>query len=54
MSEFLAPARYIDSDHPAVISFSEKNAVEKTPRERAIALYYAVRDAIRYNPFLDF
>ena len=54
MSEFLAPARYIDSDHPAVISFSEKNAVGKTPRERAIALYYAVRDAIRYNPFLDF
>src|SRR5262249_49689595 len=23
-------------------------------RERAVALYYAVRDSIRYNPFLDF
>ena len=23
-------------------------------RERAVSLYYAVRDGIRYNPFLDF
>ena len=54
MNEFLQPARYIDSAHPAVISFARKNAVGKDPRARAVALYYAVRDAIRYNPFLDF
>lgn len=54
MNEFLRPGRYIDSDHPAVISFAKKNAVGKDPLARAVALYYAVRDAIRYNPFLDF
>ena len=54
MNEFLRPGRYIDSDHPAVIAFAKKNAVGKDPLARAVALYYAVRDAIRYNPFLDF
>ena len=54
MNDFLAPARYIDSGHPAVISFAEKNAVGENDLQRAVALYYAVRDAIRYNPFLDF
>ncbi len=54
MNEYLQPARYIDSDHPAVVAFSRKNSSGKTDRERAVALYYAVRDGIRYNPFLDF
>ena len=54
MTDFLRPGRYIDSDHPAVISFAKKNALGKTPLARAVALYYAVRDGIRYNPFLDF
>jgi len=54
MKEFLRPGRYIDSDHPAVVAFSKKYCSGKTDRERAVALYYAVRDAIRYNPFLDF
>jgi transglutaminase-like putative cysteine protease len=54
MNEYLQPARYIDSDHPAVVAFSKENSSGKTCRERAVALYYAVRDGIRYNPFLDF
>lgn len=54
MSEYLAPGRFIDSDHPAVVEFSAKHAVGGSERERAISLYYAVRDGIRYNPFLDF
>jgi len=54
VSEFLQPARYIDSAHPAVISFARKNAVGNGQLARAVALYYAVRDTIRYNPFLDF
>jgi transglutaminase-like putative cysteine protease len=54
MREFLSPATYIDSDHPAVIAFSRENAKGETPLERAVSLYYAVRDRIRYNPFLDF
>jgi transglutaminase-like putative cysteine protease len=54
MREFLSPATYIDSDHPAVIAFSGENSKGKTALERAVSLYYAVRDGIRYNPFLDF
>jgi len=54
MKEYLEPGRFIDSDHPAVVTFSEKHASGNGDRERAVSLYYAVRDAIRYNPFLDF
>ena len=54
MNEFLAPGRYVDSAHPAVLAFTRKHASGKTEIERAVSLYYAVRDGIRYNPFLDF
>jgi transglutaminase-like putative cysteine protease len=54
MNEYLAPGRYVDSAHPAVVDFSKKNVKGKSERERAVSLYYAVRDLIRYNPFLDF
>ncbi|MHA7837199.1 MAG: transglutaminase-like domain-containing protein [bacterium] len=48
-------APIIDSDHPAVREFSvsrirDAGAAGGTPREKAIALYYAVRDEIRYDP----
>src|SRR5437762_4336284 len=54
MKEFLRPGRYIDSAHPAVIRFSKQNSRGSVERERAVSLYCAVRDQIRYNPFLDF
>jgi transglutaminase-like putative cysteine protease len=54
MNEFLAPARYVDSSHPAVVDFAKRHAKGKAPLEKAVSLYYAVRDEIRYNPFLDF
>jgi len=54
MNEFLSSGRFIDSDHPSIKSFTEKNVKGKNDRERAISLYYAVRDLVRYNPFLDF
>ena len=54
MNEYLEPRRYIDSAHPAVVAFSRKNATGKNALDRAVSLYYAVRDGIRYNPFLDF
>jgi transglutaminase-like putative cysteine protease len=54
MNEFLSPGRYIDSNDPGVIAFTKANTKGKSERERAISLYYAVRDKIRYNPFLDF
>jgi transglutaminase-like putative cysteine protease len=54
MNEYLKPGRYVDSDHPAVIDFAKKNAAGNGDRERAVSLYYAVRDGIRYNPFQNF
>jgi transglutaminase-like putative cysteine protease len=41
----------IDSDHPAVRAFAAEHARGTTPRERAVALYLAVRDGFRYDPY---
>jgi transglutaminase-like putative cysteine protease len=50
----LAPGSYVDSDHPAVIAFARQAAgQEGTARERAVRLYYAVRDRIRYDPYVS-
>jgi transglutaminase-like putative cysteine protease len=46
----LAPTALIDSDHPAVVAFSRR-ATGATPTERAISLYYLVRDGFRYDPY---
>jgi transglutaminase-like putative cysteine protease len=54
MSEYLKPGRYIDSGNPAVAAFSREHVKGGSERDRAVSLYYAVRDGIRYNPFLDF
>lgn len=51
---YLQPGVYIDSAHPAVASFARERVRGIAEIERAVSLYYAVRDAIRYNPFLDF
>ena len=54
MSEYLEAGRYIDSNDPGIAGFSKTNAKGKADRDRAVSLYYAIRDGIRYNPFLDF
>ncbi len=52
LAEYLRPTRFIDSDHPSVIAFAERVAgAEAADLERAIALYYVVRDEIRYDPY---
>jgi transglutaminase-like putative cysteine protease len=51
---YLQPAQFIDSAHPAVVAFARQHARGESDLERAVSLYYAVRDGIRYNPFLDF
>lgn len=47
----LAPTPLIDSDHPAVLGFAQRHAQGSNDRERAVALYYAVRDGFRYDPY---
>ena len=51
---FLDPGDYIDSEHPAVVAFARENApADASDRDRARALYKAVRDKIRYNPYVN-
>ncbi|MGE8496776.1 MAG: transglutaminase-like domain-containing protein [Pseudomonas sp.] len=53
MHEYLEPGRFIDSDHPALIEFAEQSrGHSRDLREQAVALYYAVRDQVRYNPYV--
>ncbi|MBI1288595.1 MAG: cysteine protease [Flavobacteriales bacterium] len=50
--EHLQPTFYIDSDNPDVVAFAQKHVGNATTdREKAINLYYAVRDGFRYNPY---
>ena len=52
---YLSPAEYIDSDHAQVRSKAEQIAGSAAdPVERARRLYTAVRDEIRYNPYVDY
>jgi transglutaminase-like putative cysteine protease len=51
MTEYLTPTPAIDSDHPAVRDFTRANDPGGTQRERAVALYLAVRDRVRYDPY---
>lgn len=51
---YLEPTYFIDSDHPAVVAFAERacaGVVDDSPVQRAVRLYYAVRDEIRYDPY---
>lgn len=53
MQVYLKPSRFVDSDHPAVVEFAENHrGVGATPLAQAVALYYAVRDGVRYNPYV--
>ena len=47
----LLPTQMVDSNHPAVQAFAREHAQGADDRERAVALYYAVRDGFRYDPY---
>ena len=50
---FLRPTLIIDSDHPSVIACTEEVILGKSGDiERAVALFYFVRDQVRYNLFV--
>jgi transglutaminase-like putative cysteine protease len=54
LTPYLQPGRFVDSDHPKVAAFAAEHAKGASEREKAVALYYAVRDRVRYNPFQNF
>jgi transglutaminase-like putative cysteine protease len=47
----LAATALIDSDHPAIRAFARAHDPGGSDRSRAVALYLAVRDGIRYDPY---
>jgi len=52
LSQYLRPTYYIDSDASEVIAFARNAAGDRnTSLEKGIALFYAVRDKIRYDPY---
>ena len=53
--EYLAPTWMIDSDHTMIIQHAHDTiGGSKDPVEKAVKLYYAVRDGIWYNPYYPF
>lgn len=49
--KYLKPSHFIQSDHPMIINFMNENvSMDDSPKDKAIKLYYAVRDQIAYSP----
>jgi transglutaminase-like putative cysteine protease len=52
MDRYLEPTWFLDSDSPEVSSFAARAIGDAAAGiDRAVRLYYAVRDGIRYNPY---
>jgi len=55
MQQFLEPTRFLDSESEAVTAFSRRTCGDlSSDVARAVRLYYAVRDEIRYDPYRIF
>ena len=54
--KYLLPTAIIDSDHRKVIEYAKKaiKDTEDDPAQKAVKLYYAVRDNIWYDPYYPF
>jgi transglutaminase-like putative cysteine protease len=52
---FVRPGQFVDSDHPSIHDFANRAIFgAATAVDRAVALYYAVRDGIRYDVYVDY
>ena len=53
--KYLEPTSILDSDHPDIQDYARRVAGrEQGPREKAVKLFYAVRDGIWYDPYCPF
>ena len=51
MQEYLQPTEFLNYDDESVREFATRNSAgAKDEREKAVKLYYAVRDGFQYNP----
>jgi transglutaminase-like putative cysteine protease len=52
LSPYLASDAFIDADHPTIQRYAHQHGgQDPSPRATAVALYYAIRDGFRYNPW---
>ena len=52
MIEYLQPGEFVDSDHRDVVAFAGRVVGDAgTDRDKAVRLFYAVRDGWRYDPY---
>jgi transglutaminase-like putative cysteine protease len=50
--DYRRPGTLVDSDHPVVVAFARETIGDATyPVDKALRLYYAVRDGLRYDPY---
>jgi transglutaminase-like putative cysteine protease len=53
LEPYLRPTWFLDSDSPAVVRYAQEAIGDaSTDRDKAVRLFYRVRDGIRYNPYL--
>jgi transglutaminase-like putative cysteine protease len=54
--KYLSPTAIIDSDHKEIIAYAKEKTrrCDDVPIEKAVRLYYAVRDDIWYDPYYPF
>ena len=51
--DFVSPTRFVDSDHPEVVAWATQVVGDADDdRAKAVRLFYAVRDDIRYDPYV--
>ncbi len=54
-TDYLQATPFVDCGNAALQAFARKAVGEaQTPKDKAIALYAAVRDSIQYDPYVDF
>ena len=52
MDEYLRPTPTIECRHPEIVAYAEqRSSGARNDIEKAVKLYYAVRDEIRYDPY---
>ena len=56
LNAYLLPTSIIDSDHETIVSYAKNALIDagQDPVTKAVKLYYTVRDAIWYDPYLPF
>lgn len=50
-TSYLKPGVLVDSDHPDVVAYAHRIAGKGSASVKALRLYYAVRDDLRYDPY---